>query len=94
MRLDNYTTNCLRIAFRITEQGKNGDFWLNLAMARWNQLHGEVEVPPSVWDEVRELLRTEFPQLIERKPRLRKFVESPGTSPTAPHGRCDCGAHA
>jgi len=81
MRLDTYMTRCLRIAFRIYGMGKDGQFWIDMASTRWDEVYDHATVPPEVWDEVRLLIRTEFPQLVHRNRRIWNFMRSEGTSP-------------
>lgn len=79
--MDTYNDPVLNICldFAFTAVRVNGDyaFWLNLAERRWTEMFGTSEVTPQMWDKVRNLLRVDYPDLIERHYLLRRFVENP-----------------
>jgi hypothetical protein len=69
MRLDKQTKTALHIAFRIYDQGKDGQFWLDKANEWWVLRHGEAPVPHEVWVEVMSILASEYPNLWKRAVR-------------------------
>ena len=68
---------CLDFAFTAVRVGGDYAFWLNLAERRWTEMFGTNEVTPQMWDKVRNLLRVDYQDLLDRHPRLREFVENP-----------------
>jgi hypothetical protein len=69
MKLDERTKNTLRIAFTIYGQNKDGMYWLDKAQQQWQQ-----EPTEEVWNEVRELLNTEFRSVLMNNHKLYKWV--------------------
>jgi hypothetical protein len=86
-------TNCLRIAFSIYATGKNGQFWINLAVSEWERTYGDMPVPAEVWSEVREIIEVEFSTLLTS--RVNRGIEAlargedPSTAPPPSCPWCD-----
>jgi hypothetical protein len=81
MSLSPFTRFLLDAAFTMVRSGGDHDLWLNLAV----ESHGPV-VTEAEWNEVREMLRADFPDLIASKPRLARWVDAKW-----PHPTCECG---
>jgi hypothetical protein len=82
MSLSNFTRFLLDAAFTVAQAGGDHDLWLNMAV----QSHGPI-VTKAEWDEVREMLRADFPDLLASKTRLRRWADA-----QEPHPGCECGS--
>lgn len=74
MKLDKHTATNLRIAFTIYSQGRNGSYWLNKAQHDWEQRTGGEPISGEVWQEVREMVAKEFPEVVSSNKKLYEWL--------------------
>jgi hypothetical protein len=74
MKLDKHTATNLRIAFTIYSQGRNGSFWLDKAQHDWRERTNGETIPDEVWQEVREMVSKEFPEMVSSNKKLCEWL--------------------